>query len=513
MKRPLLWQFFLASSLLLPSLSSAFAQEKSGAYEGPREKLHVYLLIGQSNMAGRAPFNEEQSTRIPSGFLLDSNDRFVPAANPLNRFSTIRKNLGMQKMNPGYSFCKTILKRQPGIAIGLVVNAKGGSRIEEWGPETRFYKEALRRCRAASRTGVLKGILWHQGEGNAGQPEQYLPQLIQLVKNFRRDLKSPSLPFVAGQIRGKEKINDVIAKLPQNLPATAVASSQGLTTFDQWHFDSRSMQLLGERYAEEMLKLHQPSRPTTKGIDALGTRRNFTFAGRPAFVMMPAGVKQTNDLPWVWYAPTLGKNLPGSAEKWMFDRFHQKGIAIAGINVGESYGSPDGSRIYQAFYQHMTKESGFHSKPVLLARSRGGLMLYSWACDHPQSVGGVAGIYPVCNLESYPGLARAAGAYRLSPGELEKDLQKFNPIDRIDSLALAKVPVFHIHGDSDRVVPLEANSAIVKQKYEKLGGPVEIEVVRGQGHNMWSGWFTSEKLVHFVIKNAIPNQAKKSPKR
>ena len=58
-------------------------------------------------------------------------------------------------------------------------------------------------------------------------------------------------------------------------------------------------------------------------------------------------------------------------------------------------------------------------KPCLLARSRGGLMLYAWAVEHPESVGGVAGIYPVCNLASYPGLGRACGAYGLTMDELK----------------------------------------------------------------------------------------------
>ena len=64
--------------------------------------------------------------------------------------------------------------------------------------------------------------------------------------------------------------------------------------------------------------------------------------------------------------------------------------------------------IFQALYSELTNKRGFGKRPVLLARSRGGLMLYSWAVEHPDSVGGVAGIYPVCNIASYPGIARAA---------------------------------------------------------------------------------------------------------
>ena len=130
-------------------------------------------------------------------------------------------------------------------------------------------------------------------------------------------------------------------------------------------------------------------------------------------------------------------------------------------------------------------------------------MLYSWACDNPKSVGGVAGIYPVCNIASYPGIQRACGAYGLSAKELEDQLTKYNPIDRLKSLAEAKVPILHIHGDSDKVVPLSANSAELGKRYKALGGPVEIVVVEGQGHNMWKGWFESKKLTDFIIKRAL----------
>lgn len=226
----------------------------------------------------------------------------------------------------------------------------------------------------------------------------------------------------------------------------------------------------------------------------------FQLNGHDAFVILPPDAKE--GIPWVWYAPTL-RGLPAKSEVWMFERFLAKGIAIAGVDVGESFGSPKGTELYTAFYNHLVKKRQFRKKPCLLARSRGGLMLYSWAVQHPQSVGGVAGIYPVCNIASYPGLGRAAGAYGLTAEQLKEELTKHNPIDRLKPLAKAGVPVFHIHGDSDKVVPLEANSAELAKRYRKFGGPVEIEVVKGQGHNMWEGWFRSQKLTDFAIARAL----------
>lgn len=237
--------------------------------------------------------------------------------------------------------------------------------------------------------------------------------------------------------------------------------------------------------------------------------KSFKLDGHDAFVILPA--KMRAKMPWVWYAPTL-PGLPSKAEVWMFKQFLENGIAIAGIDAGESYGSPNGTALYSRFYDHLVRDRGFGTKPCLLARSRGGLMLYSWAIDHPKSVSGVAGIYPVCSIASYPGVARAASAFELTPTELESRLSEFNPVDRLQPLARAKVPVMHIHGDSDKVVPLEANSEILATRYRGFGGPVNIEVFAGQGHNMWEGWFRSQSLTNFIIARALelsPRREKK----
>jgi len=177
--------------------------------------------------------------------------------------------------------------------------------------------------------------------------------------------------------------------------------------------------------------------------------------------------------------------------------------------VGESYGSPKGRAIYTALHEHLVKKRGLDKQACLLARSRGGLMLYCWVAENPDKVRCITGIYPVCNIASYPGLKRACGAYGLTAEELKVQLAKHNPIDRLKLLAKAKVPIFHIHGDQDRVVPLDKNSGLIKERYDKLGGSMTLEVVKGQGHNMWAGWFQSQTLVNFVIKHGNKGKQKK----
>ena len=241
---------------------------------------------------------------------------------------------------------------------------------------------------------------------------------------------------------------------------------------------------------------HQSRRVTICGQDG----EEFALCGRLAFVIMPPKSEGTTTQSWVWYAPTV-PGLPTVEEEMMVQHFLDAGLAIAGI-VGPSYGSPRGRAMYSVLYDELVGIRGFSKKPALLARSRGGLMLYNWAVEHPDSVSCVAGIYPVCDLSSYPGLDKACGAYEMSEAELAACLSLHNPVDRIAPLAQAGVPLFHLHGDNDEVVPLEENSAALADNYRKHGGDMELIVVPGQGHNRDPLWFQSTALINFVITYA-----------
>ena len=230
---------------------------------------------------------------------------------------------------------------------------------------------------------------------------------------------------------------------------------------------------------------------------------SFLVEGRPAFVLLPPPQKRARPQPWVCYAPTL-PCLPDHHEKWMHEQFLDAGVAVAGIDVGESYGSPRGRELFTAFHREMTTRRGFAERPCLLGRSRGGLWVTGWAADHPDRVAGLAGIYPVFDLRSYPGLAKAAPAFGLTAKELDARLAEFNPIERVGVLAKARVPALLIHGDDDKVVPLKENSAEFAARYKTHGaeGTVKLIVAKGQGHNYWEGFFRCQELVDFVVARA-----------
>jgi len=229
--------------------------------------------------------------------------------------------------------------------------------------------------------------------------------------------------------------------------------------------------------------------------------RFLKVAGHDAYLAMPKGSEPGKKTPWLWYCPSDYK-LPGRLEQWMMKKCLDSGIAVAGIDLRGDFGTPAGRKIQTAFYEEMTTNHGLTRKVCMLARSYGGTQMYNWAAEHPESVACLAGIYPVCNLASYPGLKSAAGKYRMSEEEFAKVLEQHNPIDRLDPLAKAKVPIYHNTGDVDKTVPAEDNSFLLAERYKALGGDITVTVFKGQGHNYWTGFFEDEAMAEFIIKHA-----------
>lgn len=86
----------------------------------------------------------------------------------------------------------------------------------------------------------------------------------------------------------------------------------------------------------------------------------------------------------------------------------------------------------------------------------------------------------------------------MTQAEMEKALPLHNPIDRLEPLAKARIPVLHIHGDIDKLVPLDKNSQALHDRYRALGGPAELIVVPGKGHEVVAAFFEEARLVEFL---------------
>jgi len=127
----------------------------------------------------------------------------------------------------------------------------------------------------------------------------------------------------------------------------------------------------------------------------------------------------------------------------------QQAFAVAGTDVGEAYCSPAVCDAMNKLYKRLVQQRGFAVRPCLLTRSRDGLWLTSWAVRNPSKVSGIAGIYPVFDWTTYPGILTAAKGYGLTAEELEKQADRLNPIRNIRELADAKIPVLIIHSAID----------------------------------------------------------------
>jgi len=234
-------------------------------------------------------------------------------------------------------------------------------------------------------------------------------------------------------------------------------------------------------------------------------RLDFTVAGAPGFVVVPPALKnESGNHPWLWYAPTFIGALPGNRHAEYFKPLLDAGFFIAGVEVGESFGSPKGTATYQAFYEYVVETFQLSPKAALLPQSRGGLMLYNWAVEHPESVACVAGIYTVCSFTSYPGIDKAAPAYEMTPETLQAEIKRYDPIERLAPLAEAKVPIFHIHGDVDAVVPIDKNAGELVKGYKALGGSAEIKIIPGKGHEEVDEFFTDPDFLTFLLEKGNP---------
>lgn len=235
--------------------------------EKPDPNFHLYLLVGQSNMAGRGVLTSEYRNRSqPNVLMLNKEGKWVVASHPLHFDKPARAGVG-----PGLSFGLEMAKANPSVRIGLIPCAVGGTAIESWEPGAMDrvtkkypYDDAIARLRLAMESGVIKGIIWHQGEANS-RPEKsagYLEKLEALIQRLRKNAKDKNLPFVAGEL-GRYRdtyhlVNDQLRLLPGKVKHTALASSEGLVhKGDKTHFDAASATELGKRFATEMIQLQQ----------------------------------------------------------------------------------------------------------------------------------------------------------------------------------------------------------------------------------------------------------------
>ena len=232
-------------------------------------------------------------------------------------------------------------------------------------------------------------------------------------------------------------------------------------------------------------------------------RFDFEVDGKPVIVVSPKIVAPGR--PWVWHGEFFGhKPEPDLA-------LLGRGFHIVYMSVPNMFGSPAAVAHWNAFYEKLTRQFGFAKKAALVGLSRGGLYCYNWAEANPDKVACIYGDAPVCDFKSWPGAfgkgKRSDTDWQLLmkcygfTNETEAKTYSKNPIDNLSPLAIARVPLLHIYGEADEVVPWQENTGIVAERYRKLGGQIDLIAKPGVGHHP-HGLEDSTPIVDFIWKNA-----------
>ncbi len=233
-------------------------------------------------------------------------------------------------------------------------------------------------------------------------------------------------------------------------------------------------------------------------------KHEFEVGGRPVTVVAP-------DHPvlgahWAWKGEFLNA-FPGTELALL-----RKGLYVAYLCFPDQFGSPAAVEKWNELYAFLVHGLNFASRPALIGLSRGGLYCYNWAVANPNRVACIYGDAPVCDMRSWPG-GKGCGAG--SPADWEKVMEIFefaseaeamaydgNPIDKLAPLAAARVPILHVYGDADMVVPWKENTAVLAERYRELGGEIGVIGKPGCGHHP-HGLEDPAPVVDFILKHTV----------
>lgn len=252
------------------------AQSASGL---PKGNVELFLLAGQSNMAGRgavADLAPADAAADPRVWALNKDGAWQPAMDPLH-WDKVGTGVG-----PGKFFGRIIAAKKPGVSVGLIPTACGGSPIGTWVPgayweqtKSHPWDDSIARAkRALQDGGTLKAVLWHQGEGDSDalNAPLYEQKLTDLIIRFRKELNAPELPFIIGQLgrfdaegkpwgAGQTEVDRAQRAVARKVPHVYFVSAEGLASKgDKLHFSTVAQKALAAGYAEAYLRSQSAAR-------------------------------------------------------------------------------------------------------------------------------------------------------------------------------------------------------------------------------------------------------------
>jgi hypothetical protein len=233
-------------------------------------------------------------------------------------------------------------------------------------------------------------------------------------------------------------------------------------------------------------------------------RHRFTFRDRQAWVVVPEKPLPGN--PWSWCLMFPDAFTQRCAAPQLLDA----GFHHAFIDVGNTFGSPAAIEVLAAFHEELVRR-GLARKAALIGISRGGLYAQRFATEHPDRVAVIYGDNAVCDFKSWPG---GKGTGKGSPKDWDACLKAYgfadeatalayagNPVDAAAALVTAGIPMIHVVGDRDDVVPPAENALVMERKYRVLGGTIEVLHEPEKGHHP-HGLEDPTPVVKFILEHA-----------
>lgn len=224
--------------------------------------MDIFLLMGQSNMAGRGLLEDVEPIR-DERIRVFQDGAWVIAEEPLHH-DRPTAGIGL-----AMSFARSVLAAKAEQEIGLVPRAVGSTPLERWVPGADLYEGAVAAAREAARHGTISAVLWHQGEHDSkseADASSYVQRFSAMIATLRAQLDSPSLPVIVGELGGYLSkrpdfphyriVNAELRRVPDAVPHSAFVNAEGLADKgDNLHYDARSLRVFGERYADAYRKL------------------------------------------------------------------------------------------------------------------------------------------------------------------------------------------------------------------------------------------------------------------
>lgn len=220
--------------------------------------IHSFLLIGQSNMAGRGLLQEALPIDASRIYVLKNG-----------RFQTMYRPVNPDRVASGVCLAESFAERYAQIHdvdVGLICCADGGSTLDQWKPGSLLFDHAVYQAKLAARSSTIMGVLWHQGESDC-KPEQYSTYQSRLqvfIDALREDLQLQDVPFLLGglgdflqnnvkypEVHNYRKVNAALQALAKSNPLTGFVSAEGLPgNADNLHFSAKGLYDFGLRYLE-----------------------------------------------------------------------------------------------------------------------------------------------------------------------------------------------------------------------------------------------------------------------